>query len=228
MNDKSIPKRRRVIAVVLLAILAALCVYFSQARSRMNETLLQEKVIARRDEINLVCDMVDRFVERDNDWGQYDYEKTMSDAMSQIDSTGGSGTYAELFDSDLSGVSDRSFRFEGVRFNPLDYPGVIETVLSNEHGEFEIRFDGLGAPAHTLHMYFRWVPTDKSLEGRLLVMVGVSKFSVDTTISAWITYGVIILIIVYAIFALNYIFRQLGHKRPYEGGADTCLKSMSS
>ena len=76
-------------------------------------------------------------------------------------------------------------------------------IRSNERGEMVIRFDKEGIPPHDLYLFYRWVPTDKNYSGRLLVMTGVSKYSINTKINDWISYGAIALIIVSAIFIIS-------------------------
>ena len=45
-------------------------------------------------------------------------------------------------------------------------------------------------------VYFRWVPTDTAWGNRLLTVVAISRYSVDTPLSGWIVYGTASLIIV--------------------------------
>ena len=194
-----------------LFVLAAFCAYFYFALNHYDTVLLEEKIYDRKFEMNLICDEIDRFAELDNDWGVYDYEHILSYVVEQIDAT--SGTYAELFRHDMSGISNRTPLFYNAPFDPMKYPEIVHAITQNENGEITVWFDQESVEAHDLHLYYRWIPTDKRLNNRLLVMIGVSKYSVSAKISAWITYGAVALIVVSSLFIVTTIILlcQLGY-----------------
>ncbi|MCL1859574.1 MAG: hypothetical protein FWF92_10135 [Oscillospiraceae bacterium] len=197
---------RKYLFAAALAVLAAFCGYFYFAIEHVNDMLMQEKIIDKRFDVDLICDEIDRFVELENNWEVHNYGKILSGVIMQMDST--DGIYAELFDENLESISkyeqqtsvsdDNSFNF-----NIESYPEFIREVKTNESGEIWVCFDKDGTDAHDFYIYYRWVPTDKNLSGRFLAVIGVSKYSVNTGISSWITYGAVSLIIISAVFIVS-------------------------
>jgi len=135
------------------------------------------------------------------DWDAFEYAEVLSNVATQIDATG--GTYCQLFDWSLMGLSDRTPLFDGAPFDPFEYPAIVQAVRENESGEASVWFEGKGIVPHRMHLYYRWVPTDGTLQNRLLMIVGVSKFSVNTGISSGVTYGAAALIAVSAVFIVG-------------------------
>jgi len=114
--------------------------------------------------------------------------------------------------------------------NDIGYPEIVSAIMSRENGTYKLWFDKEGATPHDLYIYYRWIPTDKSLDNRLLVMIGVSKYSVNTNIGAWITYGALALIIISAIFIIGAVILlcQLGYiYNNREGGGKWRSKTSS-
>jgi len=210
--------QKYLIAVTFL-VLVAFCGYFYFAFSHVNNALLQEKIIDRQFEVNLICDEMDRFVEFDIDWDSYNYADILSYVVEQMDDT--RGTYAILYDDDFNNLLDRDGLF------PLHcYPDLISEILTSERGEMTIQLEHGGKPMHDVHLYYRWVPSDETLTGRMLVLIGVSKYSVDNNISDEIIYGAVILIIVTSLFilAMVIVLCQLGHIYTQREGADKWRK----
>ena len=217
---------RKYLPALAILILAAFCMYFYLSLNNMSDTLLQEKIISRRFDVDLVCDEIDKFVEIDNDWNTYDYETILSYVVTEIDGT--VGTYAELFDGHLNSLSERSPLFKGAPFDPREYPELIDFVKLNESGDMTVWFDKEGITPHDLYIYFRWVPTDKNLSNRLLVMIGVSKFSVDSNISVWVTYGAASLIVVSFVFIVTTVLTIIKYAPNSGKGDSKCQKKKSS
>jgi len=147
----------------------------------LSSYLLEEKVKDRRMLLDLLCDLAESGGER----------SVLVEAIAEIDGMGGRGTYCAIFDADLNIMSDRSQLF--VPFNPLDKQDFSREVkINHTHGEMDIWYDEGNAPAHTLHMYFRWIDVDSELA---VAIIGVSKFSIETDIDyglrvgAWLISG---------------------------------------
>ena len=216
------------IAVIL--VLVAFCGYFNYAFNCIYDTMLQEKIIDRQLDTDIVCTQIDKFIENDNDWNSYDYASILSAVAYFMDAAHRSGSYTELFDHNLNGLSKRSPLFEGAPFDPRDYPELIEAVNANESGHVTVSFDKVDVPEHDLHLYFRWIPTDNTLENRLIIITGVSKFSINTAIGDEIIYGAVVLIIITAIFNIGTVIMlcQLGYIRNLRKGSDKWRSRISS
>ena len=218
---------RKYLIAIALVILIAFCGFFYYAFAHVNDALLREKIIDRKFDVDLICDQIDHFVELDNDWEEYDYRTTLAYVVAEIDGT--VGTYAELFDKDMNGVSERTPLYEGAPFDPREYPELMEAIRAKERGEMNVLFDK-GAAPHDMNIYFRWVPTDKTLTNRYLVIIGVTQVSVNTTISALLKYGAVALIVVAAIFIIGSVILlcRLGYIYQSRGGTDKWRHLISS
>ncbi|MCL1964266.1 MAG: hypothetical protein FWF69_04305 [Firmicutes bacterium] len=215
--------------LMVFLVLIAFCAYFYVARNNMDETLLKEMIADRRVAIDTICDTINRFVEADNDWATYDYVTILSGVVAELDAA--RGVYAELFDTDMHNLSKRWQAFvEDAAFEAEDYPALLQTMRENERGEVTIWFDKPDTPSHDIHIYYRWVPTNKALEGRLLIVLGVSKYAINHNISSWITYGAAALIAVTAVLMLGAVMLlcRLGYIYQQRGGADKWRRKIFS
>ena len=188
--------RRKYSLLVSLLILIAFTCYFYFALQHMHNVLLSEKFIDKKFEINLICDQADRLVKADKNWDTYDYKTFLSDLVTHIDSQ--PSIYAEMFDKDFYGVSLRIYETEP--FDPWEHDSLAEAIRIKDRGEMSVSIKGENWPQH---FYWRWVPTDKSLQNRFLVIVGASNFSVSSSIECWVIYGIVGLIVVSAIFIVG-------------------------
>ena len=196
-------KRRRVTLYIAYGIIVAFCLFFYFAITHGYEVLIREKFIDRQFEVDLIADKIDTMVDAKDDWDTYDYVELLTSIIERIDATG--GTYAEIMDAGLNTVSARH-PLRGVLFRPLEHPAVVEAISNNERGELTVRFDGPGVRPlrpHDLNLYYRWIPTDASLNHRLLVIIGVSQYSIDTTFSVWITWGAAALLLITSFYMIQ-------------------------
>jgi hypothetical protein len=74
------------------------------------------------------------------------------------------------------------------------------------------------------------VPTDAELDGRLLIMVGVSQFSIDTDIGEWLIWGAVALIVTTSAFIIGTVIllANLGHIYAQRKGADKWRKKREA
>ena len=172
---------RRNLSYVLIALSLAYCLYLIWALGDVYGAFIREKYADRKLDVDLVCDEIE-YLEL-----EVGYTDVLARAITRIDAT--VGTYAELFDRDLTGLSERTPLFLGAPFDPMEYPEFVEMVDLYRCGELTMWFDKPGAAPQNIHVYFRWVDD-------LLAVVGVSKYSVDTRISGGVQSGAIALIAV--------------------------------
>jgi len=199
-NNTNATDNRKYLFLVAFLILIGFCVYFYFSITHTEEMMLHEKLIDRESVVDVICETIDRFVEADNDWGDYNYQAVLSSVVTRLD--GEMDVYAELFDANLRGVSRRIQTYEESPFELTDYPELIQEMGENEHGEVTVRYDKPGVTPHDIHIYYRWAPTDASQQNRLLIVLGISKFTLYNKISAWVVYGAAALIVITAVFML--------------------------
>jgi len=174
------------IIVFSAAMLVLLCFYLFTTYNYINEILLQEKIIDRTNEI-------DRFIDLFSEWKSEECNEVLTAYINKIDASG--GTYAELFDGDLNSVSIRTPLFKETPFELQNYPALMELIRVNERGLTSVWFEGVDS--FELNIYYRWVNDHD------LVVIGVSKYAVDTEISYVMTYRSMMFVVIIAVFVLG-------------------------
>jgi len=79
-----------------IIIMIAFSAFFSRVITEINSELLHEKMIEKRLSIDLIDSQIDKFIEQDADWQEYDYVSIIADSMQNIDSI--PLTFAALYD----------------------------------------------------------------------------------------------------------------------------------
>ena len=174
------------------AVLIGFCAYFYLAGGEIVNALLREKVLEKQLDIDLICEQIDKFIQLDEDWGDYDYIPILSHDIERLDKV--PGTFAALYDNDLVTLSEREPSYN-TPFEPTEHPEFVEAVQENRIGTMELWFEADDVPGRTMYVYYRWVPTDDSLSGQLLTVVAISKHSVNTSIADWVMIGAAVLIL---------------------------------
>jgi hypothetical protein len=169
--------------------------------SEIDRGILSEKYLEKQLDIDLLGSQIDRFVELDADWADYDYERVIAYNMERLDSI--PLTFAASYNEQLANVSVRTPDVQGAPFDPTVYPEFITAVRENEQGKLVLRFDPEIAATRDMYLYFRWVPTDVSLSNRYLTVVAISKYSVSNVSADWVGYGAVALIIITSV--LNFV-----------------------
>ena len=74
-------------------------------------------------------------------------------------------------------------------------------------------FTPAGDAERDMLVHFRWIPTDSSLDGRYLVVVGISSYSVSTEIPQWVSVGQIVSMTITCIITVGVVIMaiQLGY-----------------
>jgi len=203
-------KYLRYIVLVPLLVMLLATGYFAWVTSEINTTLLAEKRLEKQLEIDLIADQIDDFIEADEDWYTYAYEPIITKRLASLDAQ--PFTFAALYDSSLNNVSARTPSYNSF-FEPVDHLGFVDEVRRNASGHSILSYEPDGEEARDMYIYYRWIPTDSTLQGRYLAVVAVSNYSVTNRISDWVGIGAMGLIIV--VTALNVILAilltRLGH-----------------
>jgi len=184
-----------------MVIFLGFAVYFQLAANHIRHTLLQERLLAVEKEVSYICDTIDFVVDQTGgEWELEKYQDTIAFVAEQLDST--VNIYAELRDSNMVTISKRiipeddKWRFAGV----TNYPVFMDHVLKEDSGTLIIPSDPLDAqfrpaPVVDVHLYWRWIPAG-NYENRVLLIVGVTRHSIQTELSGWLVYGIIALFFV--------------------------------
>ena len=213
-------KKKRVQLVLIPILLGLFAIWFQADRQiQASESILQEKFIDKRFDIDIICDQTDAFIRIDADWGEYDYQTILTHSIKLIDEQ--PYTYAGIFDSDLTDISIRHPSYS-TSFEPLLDPGFLDATKSNQSGDYVMSFTPEGEPPRDMYLYYRWVPTDTSLDGRFLLVIAISSFSVANKLTSWIPWGTLPISLFLIVGGIWVAIRQirLGEiwkQRPEEG-----------
>ena len=209
---------KRIYFILFPAIVVLLyCVVVDAVFVKFNSLAFQEKFLEKQIELNLMCDQIDEFVEADSEWETYDYERVLAHNIKNIDEL--PMTFAALYDNRFDNVSVRHESYEGSPFNPMLDEHFNAAIRNHESGIFILPFTPEGEPTRDMHIYYRWVPTDKNLSGRYLAVIAISELSVSNNIGTTmrtlnIIFGVIMVAMVIALsmFAirLGYYYESRG------------------
>jgi len=195
--------------VVLSALFTVVLVFYNIYALNLADNFLYEKTEGRRLMVDLICDVAEHGDDR----------QALIEAINEIDSSGNRGTYAAVFDADLDILTVRSPYFKTMNFNPFNFPDFTREVKINNRGRISLISEFLPeASAHTINMYFRWVYRDS--ETPMLVIVGVSKYAVETDIDGGLKIGAWIIASAFTITGITSVIVALRKKtRSKKGGA---------
>ena len=197
---------------LLIAVVGML--YFSSVTREINQTLLEEKYLEKQLELDLIDNLVDQLIIRDEDWGIYDYQALLNDSIELLDAQ--PFTFAALYDEMLENLSHRTGSYTNL-YDPFAGTTFKEEVLANESGNFIAPFKPDGEAERDMHIYFRWVPTNTELNNRYLTVVAISEYSVSNHAGDWIGWGAIWLLgtvtllnvgMILAVVRLGHIYSQ--------------------
>ena len=197
--------KKRILILTVLA--AAILVVFAMISNGIDNMLLAEKLIEKQLEMALIVEQTDLSIDKKNDWesAQEHYITTILIGLELLDRV--PMTYAAVFDENLQNLSARSPSYEGSPFEPNEFPDFIQAVMSNESGNLVLPFTPPGSEERNMHLHFRWMPSDKVLPHRLLGVVAISKYTINTKISMWVQVAAVLLVIATAIIAV-FVWRK--------------------
>ena len=188
-------KKNIVRILILAAIAAAILVIFTIISNGIDSMLLAEKLIEKEIQMNIVSEQIDNALEKNNDWveeREY-YIDTVLTSMEMIDAL--DMTYAAVFDEDLHNISARSPSYEGSAFEPIQNAGFVDATRANEVGDYVMPFTPKGSEERDMYIHYQWIPSDPALPNRLMAVVAISKYTVNTRISTWVQVTAVILIV---------------------------------
>ena len=174
------------LALIPILLTVGICIYFRLLIPNINSALLDEKFTEKQRAVDRIAEDVDEFIAADADWGVYNYERILSHSMASEDAQ--PFTFAALYNYELVNLSARHPSYTSA-FEPLLYPAFRALATAEESGTFIMPFTPEGEPERNMHIYFRWVPTDPTLEHRYLLIVAISNYSVTNHVAAWVSTG---------------------------------------
>ena len=174
--------------VLVLSVLAmvGIIIFNMFITQEIPRVLLAEKFEEKQQAVDGIAGDIDGLIQRDSDWGTYDYEWMLAQRMAAEDAK--AFTFAALYSEALDNLSARHPSYTSA-YEPLELPEFRGQVQIQEHGTAVLPFTPEGQPERDMHIYFRWVPTDTELEHRYLLVVAISEYSITNSISEWVSWG---------------------------------------
>ena len=174
----------------LLACLGVFIVFalrLSAVTSDVKQAVLDGHWFEMVQSVDLISGQVDVFLELDQNWYSYDYERDVRILAELLDQR--PGVYCELFD-ESGGALSNHYGHDTMAL-PFENEMFVAAIAHHSRGEVPIEVyslsDGKFKPAHC---YFRWLPVG-SYEGKLLIVVAISDevLSADPTarLVSWCT-----------------------------------------
>jgi|GEM_PF-4339343 len=187
---------------ILLAIIVGILVTFSLISNGIESMLLNEKVIEKHFQIDMIAEQTQHLIDKGIGWiEEHDYHvDTILSSMEKIDQQ--DMTYAAVFDEDLQNVSARSPSYEGSAFEPTASSAFVQAIGENESGNFVLPFKPKNSDERAMYIYYRWMPSGDTQTNRALAVVAISKYTVNTRIAEWVQVAAVCLAIAVVVVAL--------------------------
>ena len=126
---------------------------------------------------DMILNEIDDYVRYDQDWGLYDYAQHLCPTIQDFDDN--RGVFAGLYNEQLQLLSEREVMFNEVALEPLNDPELAAAVANSERGSRIVSYPASNLHYNWVRVYFRWVPTGKQYEDRLLAVVAMWPGAMD-------------------------------------------------
>ena len=167
-------KRGRYLALIPFLFVVVCCLYFGNLTGEINRTLLEEKILEKTLDIDLIADLTEA------QGGQ----EALANSIAYLDAQ--PYTFAALYDEELNNISNRTASYTDL-FNPFQSEEVLAAVRSNERGKAQMQYTPVDAEERTMYLYYRWVDAEQ----RVLAVVAISHYSVTNHAAAWVLWGAV-------------------------------------
>ena len=166
---------------ILLGVLLAFLV--RSGLQEYNRAMLAEKLMEKQLQIDVIAEQMDQLIAQGDNWhvDYAHYTDSITISMALLDKA--DMTYAAVFDENLKNLSARSPSYEGSPFMPEEHESFVVAVQKNEKGILIVPFSPADSEERDMYLYYRWMPTDKTLQGRFLAVVAISEYSINTQLS---------------------------------------------
>ena len=200
--NKAYGNRRRILDsklkylfLVPIVIMITSCMYFNAVIGEVYNTILTEKGIEKSHHLNVVGSIIDLFLEMDQDWVDRDYSRVIAACIQNVSKADTS--FAAAYDHDLNVISSKWTQSDDMKqFDPTRYPEFVAAIENSEEGHMELSHHPLDSGKATKSLvFYKWLPGDSQIKDRVLIVTAITTGNITTEMNAWITYGVIALIV---------------------------------
>ena len=190
--------------------LAAFILYFYGASVQGKREMLAAKMKSLEYNVDHVCNLVDYFIDRDGGWDVEKHKGTFVVLTESIDAM--PEVYAELMDCQLNTISQRIVpETDHWQFDPKQHPDLMEHIQSEGNGYYTVVHKISRHLSVEVSLHWRWVPIDDRYDNRILLLVGVSMYSINTEVVKLIVLGAVLLIIIPVVFSVIYLMLLTGN-----------------
>ena len=182
--------------LIIIVAIVIILLFLILVRNEIDKALLSEKLIEKQFAISLIANQADHFLSTNANWEiEYDnYIESILASTEMIDES--YMTYAAVFDENLQNISSRSPSYEGSPFEPAVFPEFVDAVTTSESGQLVLPFTPPGDNERDMFLQYQWMPSNPNLPNRVMVVVAISSYSVNSSVSAWIQVLAVALIII--------------------------------
>ena len=207
-----IARKHKISIAVGFLLLIGIGAYFVWTFIETKKALTEEVYLARKFQMDFVCDEIDSFVQASQNWSTNDYyRKVLQNIAYKLDVA--EGAYAELFDENLFGISRRNYFFAERPFDPRKYVEFMDAIKTEDSGELVLNYKPLKSKAHDLFIYYRWIPTDNTQKQRLLLVLGISEYSIKSSgkVPLALSYAALLIFNTICLFIIIFLQRKIGN-----------------
>ncbi|MCL2751667.1 MAG: hypothetical protein FWE62_02810 [Firmicutes bacterium] len=207
-NRNIFQRGSRYLLVLALFTLIGFCVFFSYAFRAHEDALVKEKAFEKQQDIGMIAGIIDLLAEMDRARSaEHLYEDVLIFTVKYIEENFYS-TFAQVYTDDLTPLLRQSPGIGGgSRHDPLDYPEFIDAVNDAKYsdspfGELSYWYETPQAGGRNVHIVYRWMPTNPQGSSRYLIVIGISRFTIQEQIDTQVIYGAAALVLVTAVYII--------------------------
>jgi len=209
---------KKYILLLPLLVLGGFCIYFPIAQESTETLLVQELALERQQSIGTICSVINNFIAKNPEWDGC--EETLVSIIEYIDQNYKT-TFAQVYDHDLNALTKVSPGARGgQKHDPLNYSQFISAVTAarsgSGQGDLVYWYENPEAGGRDVYISFRWVPMSRDVSERYLVVLGVSKYSINSNINSGLQKGAIALIFTTSVIVIMSIVMLTKLGRIYE------------
>ena len=155
---------------------------------------LNEKFLEFHRAIDYPAEQIEDWLFQGHSWEEWQpfYEDYLINNIQKMDDE--YMIFASIYNSSLEHIHSRHPSYEDSPVKPFDFPGFKETIQRNNKGDKVYWFETKTVEGRDLYVYFRWTPINADIPDPYLLVVGISKFSVATSMGDTIIWTLVTLI----------------------------------
>jgi hypothetical protein len=157
--------------MIMTLLLAIFFFIITQDLKIYERAIVEDKLEAQRVSVDIIADMTENYIAKDQDWGTYDYLQVLNKTFEQLDTE--TGIFAAVYSIDLDLLSSRYP--DNIAFDPTDSEEFRAQIVKENQGEVSLKYGD-----SNMLLYYRWVPVYGTVPDSLLFVTGIARNSIYT------------------------------------------------